>query len=220
MITLLVAFFIMLYSMSVMNQSKFRRLAISIKSGFGGSLEGGGHSPLNPSPGMAGKPGILPELDMADASNIKHELKEYISNKKLQNELRLTDTERGLVVSIVTDKMLFPKGEADVKPQAAQLLEEVSSLIQNTKSHVRVEGHTDSLPISTPKYPSNWELSTARAVVVVRYLIEHCGMDPRRISAAGFADSRPLVPNDTEAHRAYNRRVDIVIVKTDESPPD
>ena len=217
MITLLTAFFILMYSMSVMNLSKFQQVAIAIRSGFGGELQGG-KSVLNPAPGViSAKPSVIPELSSFQPARIAEQLRQYIKQKGLGGELRVRSTERGLVVSIVTDKMLFPKGQARITSRAAHLLDKIVSLLRGTNNHIRVEGHTDDLPIHTAAFPSNWELSTARATTVVRYLIAHEGFDPGRLSAAGYADSRPVAPNDSEAHRAMNRRVDLVILRGPET---
>lgn len=215
MITLLTAFFIMMYSMSVLNLEKFNKVAISIRSGFGGTLDGGGDSILNPALGNTIGPGTGPDIAPFMPSVMAQQVKGYAKRNNLEKELRITETERGLVVSILTDRMLFPKGQAALTPEAAQLLSSISGMLAKTSNFVRIEGHTDNLPIRTERYPSNWELSTARASAVVRYLIEVARFNPARISAAGYADSRPLYPNDTEAHRAMNRRVDIVIMGDD-----
>lgn len=219
MITLLVAFFIMMYSMSVLNLAKFNQVAVSIKSGFGGTVSGAGHSVLEQSGGEGKKPSIMPEINPTPSAVLAKQIRTYIKKQRLESDLRVKVTERGVVVTIVTDKMLFPKGRADLTPATAALLDKVSSLISKTSNPVRVEGHTDDLPINTPRFPSNWELSTSRATTVVRYLIENDRIDPARVSAAGYADSRPLVPNDSEANRMFNRRVDLVIVKGDEGDP-
>lgn len=219
MITLLVAFFIMMYSMSVMNLAKFHQVAVSIKSGFGGKLTGAGQAVLNQSGGDGKKPTILPDINPPAPAAMAREIRSYIKKKGLQKDLRVHVSERGVVVSIVADKMLFPKGQAYITPATGQLLDKISSLIAKTNNLVRVEGHTDDLPINTPRFPSNWELSTSRATTVVRYLIEHDRIEPARISAAGYADSRPLVPNDSEANRVYNRRVDLVIVQGNGGDP-
>lgn len=219
MITLLVAFFVMMYSMSVLNLAKFRQVAISIRSGFGGQMDDGG-SALMTQAVSGGKPTIMPEFSAIKSAQVAQQIRKYIKEKKLQDEVRLQETERGLVVSMVTDKMLFHKGQADISPEAGTIIDKVASLIANTNSLIRVEGHTDNLPISNDRYPSNWELSTARASAVIRFLIEHAHIASARLSAAGYADSRPLVPNDSEAHRAYNRRVDIVILRNGDSPSE
>jgi chemotaxis protein MotB len=216
MITLLMAFFIMMYSMSVLNMQKFRAVAFSIRSGFGGPLEGG--------PGMLSFPqrkdSITPNLnDIAESSGlgaipgVAKEISEYIKEQGLAAVVRMRVEERGLVVSLVTDEVLFNIGRAELRPKAKRILAKVAEVVRDIPNDIAVEGHTCDLPISTAQFPSNWELSTARATTVVRYLIEESGLSPRRVSAAGYADSRPLVPNDSEAHRMLNRRVDIVVLE-------
>jgi len=108
--------------------------------------------------------------------------------------------------------VLFDIGRAELRPRAKHILSKVGAIVRNMPNEIAVEGHTCDLPIRTQQFPSNWELSTARATTVVRFLIDHAGIAPRRVSASGYADSRPLAPNDSEARRVSNRRVDIVIL--------
>ncbi len=120
--------------------------------------------------------------------------------------------ERGLVISLSSDGLLFDRGQAQIRPDARKLLDDIGSAVSKLKNEVMVEGNTCNLPISTPEYPSNWELSTARATTVVRYLIDQHHVDPSRIGAAGYADARPVAANDSEEHRRLNRRVDLVVL--------
>ena len=210
MITLLTAFFIMMYSMSVINLQRFKQVAIAIKSGFNGEQTGAG---------IFEKGGVVymeqdkpiptpaPELD-----RVMKLLDEYIAKHGLKSQVMCRLEERGLVISLSSDGLLFDRGQAEVRPQAKALLDDVGRAVSSLKNEVLVEGNTCDLPISTPQYPSNWELSTARATAVVRYLIEHQDVAPRRIGAAGYADARPYAPNDSEEHRRLNRRVDIVVL--------
>lgn len=119
---------------------------------------------------------------------------------------------RGLVVAISTDAVLFQSGRAELALEGAGLLDVVAEQIRSSKFDIAVEGHTDSRPIHTNQYPSNWELSSARATTVLRYLVDRHGFDPMRLSASGFADSRPLVKGDSPEAMARNRRVEIVIL--------
>lgn len=119
--------------------------------------------------------------------------------------------ERGLVIRVL-ESTLFELGSADIKPEARQTLDLIATQLVEVPNQIRIEGHTDNLPISTARFPSNWELSTARASSVVRYLITNHGLPPDQVSALGFGEYRPLVPNDTPQNRARNRRVDIVIL--------
>jgi chemotaxis protein MotB len=121
---------------------------------------------------------------------------------------------RGLVVTIVTDRVLFDEGQAEIKPDGYRILDVVAGALLDLPNTVTVEGHTDSRPISTARYPSNWELSTARATSVLRYLIEETGFPSNRLSAAGYADTRPISDGTDSASLALNRRVEIVVLAT------
>jgi len=211
MITLLTAFFIMMYSMSVLNLEKFKRVAVSVRSGFGGE-EGAA--------GIVEKGGVIyAQADEANVPNtgptlkaILRYLRHYIDRHELREVMKCRLSERGLVISLTSDGMLFEKGRADVCPAAQVILDDVSVLLNRIENDILVEGHTCDLPISTATYPSNWELSTARAIAVVRWLIERDRVSAQRVGAAGYADTRPYMPNTCERDRRLNRRVDLVIL--------
>lgn len=214
MITLLMAFFIMMYSMSVLNLAKFQEVAFSIRSGFGGPLDGGGGVLIHgPGPGSL-KPNILGLETYGELAGTAERLAHYVTERGLEDAVKMRADERGLVVSLVTDKVLFERGRAGLRPSGREIMDEIAGLLRELPNHVIVEGHTCDLPINTAQFPSNWELSTARATQVIRYFIERGDVPAGRLSAAGYADSHPLEPNTSEANRARNRRVDIVIVAT------
>jgi chemotaxis protein MotB len=119
--------------------------------------------------------------------------------------------ERGLVVS-VTDDAAFGPGSAEVSPAARAVVGRLAAVLADEPNHIRVEGHTDNVPIRTARYASNWELSTARANAIVAYFVEAAGLDPARLSANGYGEFHPRAPNDTADSRGRNRRVDIVIL--------
>jgi len=119
--------------------------------------------------------------------------------------------DRGLVVTVVTDQVLFAAGSAELADEGNAILAVIAAPLQGVPNHITVEGHTDSRPISTPRYPSNWELSTDRATTVLRYLVSALNVPGSRISAAGYADTRNIADNATPEGRAQNRRVEIVI---------
>jgi chemotaxis protein MotB len=121
---------------------------------------------------------------------------------------------RGLVVTIVTDQVLFEPGQASIQPGGFTILDVVADALADLSNDVLVEGHTDSRPISTARFPSNWELSSARATTVLRYLVEARGFPPNRISAAGYADTHPVDTGDSPEALARNRRVEIVVLAT------
>jgi chemotaxis protein MotB len=122
--------------------------------------------------------------------------------------------ERGLVVTIVTDQVLFAEGQADVQPDGVRILDVVASALLDVPNKVSIEGHTDSRPISTVRFPSNWELSTSRATSVLRYFVDERAFPSDRLSAAGYADTRPISEADDAASLARNRRVEIVVLAT------
>ena len=215
MITLLMAFFIMLYSMSILNMNKFRQVAVSIRSGFGGFSSGQGSSIVGKGVGFTVEPSQMAGDVAGVPWQVVQKVQKLIKEKKLAKSVKLRADERGLIISVVTDKMLFPKGQAELSPHAKEIVNALADAVRSISNPIRVEGHTCNLPVTSGKYPSNWELSTARATAVVRYLIEESWLPPDRLSAAGYADSKPLVPNVREVNRAQNRRVDIVILRTD-----
>lgn len=210
MITLLTAFFIMMYSMSVLNLAKFKQVAISVRSGFNGEEVGAG---------IFAKGGVVhmeqdyqtpdprPSLD-----EMMRRLAAYLKRHGLEKEVKCRLEERGLVISVTSDGLLFARGSAALRPEAVGVLDDIGGIVGQLDNEVLVEGHTCDLPISTSTYPSNWELSTARAVTVLRYLVDRGHVRPQLIGAAGYADTRPCSPNDTEAHRRLNRRVNLVVL--------
>jgi chemotaxis protein MotB len=138
---------------------------------------------------------------------LTRELADAIGTRRVEV---IRDT-RGLVVSM-PDDAAFSTGSAVATAQARQLIRRIGETLRDVPNAVRIEGHTDDVPIRTAKYDSNWELSTARASAVVAFLIGTVGMDASRLSAAGYGQFHPLNPNDTDAHRARNRRVDVVVL--------
>jgi chemotaxis protein MotB len=215
MITLLTAFFLMLYSMSVMNKGKFSALATSVRSGFGGSAQGGA-SILNGGGAHTRRPGILPDGIYQQYQEAMRNLHAYVEQHNLKGKVSTRDEERGVVISMVSDNMLFARGKAELSPNSAPILSRVARILTTVPNDVQIEGHTCDLPIHTAQFPSNWELSTARAGTVLRYFTEQQHLPGKRFMAAGYADTRPLAPNISEANRARNRRVDIVLLKTDQ----
>lgn len=148
-------------------------------------------------------------------------IKEYVDTNDLGNKISVWLDERGLMIRFL-DTTLFDLGQADLKPEARLILDNVAQILVSMPNRIRVEGHTDDLPINTYRFPSNWELSTNRATTVVRYFIEHHGLSPEQFSAAGYGEWHPVAPNDTVEQRAQNRRVDIVILRSSvsqEEPP-
>ena len=117
-----------------------------------------------------------------------------------------------MVVSIVAEGVLFDAGSAEIKPEGRIILDDISKTLAALPNQLSIEGHTDTSPISTGQFPSNWELSTSRASTVLRYLASQHNIGQKRLQAAGYADQRPVAPNDTDTGRAQNRRVDIAVL--------
>ncbi len=114
------------------------------------------------------------------------------------------------------DSLFFNSGEASIRPEFIPVLNALGKSLERIPNLIRIEGHTDSVPIQTAKFPSNWELSTARATSVVRYFLANFNFHPKKLSATGFAEFRPIAPNSTPEGRALNRRVDVVILSSAE----
>lgn len=205
MITLLLALFIILFAISTISSVKFNRFAKEVNAGFNG------REWVNQPP-RAGQKSDAKGGTTPSQQQIEQQLTTFLKEKHLQSEVRLRVERRGLVVSLLTDKALYRSGSADIGAKVREILDEVTVYLRKTKNDISVEGNTDDVPIHTAAYPTNWELSTARATNVVRYLVERDRIAPARISAAGYGEFRPLVTNDSPEHRQINRRVDIVLL--------
>ncbi|MEZ5425380.1 MAG: OmpA family protein [Pyrinomonadaceae bacterium] len=189
LVTLLLALFIVLYAAS--DHERARRIAES----FSGPNAGG--------------TGVLPENDAPkdDRDKFKSRLME---NPVLVKKTKMTQTDRGFIVSL-SEAGFFAPGEAVIDPEADEVIRALAENIADSEIGIRVEGHTDSTPISNSRYPSNWELSTARASTVLIRLTE-LGVAPQRLSAAGYGGFQPVAENSTPEGRSQNRRVDVVFL--------
>ncbi len=211
-ITLLFAFFTTLYAASTVDTSHWSTVA----AGLSGGLNRAGEAvSKNETPAISGD-GVLQGgrgVTSDGLPHVKTELQRELGDILKTQELRLTSDRRGLVLSI-PEAGAFPVGSADISPQAHDLIARIAHALERLPNAVRVEGHTDGTPIHTPRFASNWELSTARATSVVEYLIERGGIAPVRLSAAGYAEFHPLAEDESPENRARNRRVDIVILNS------
>jgi chemotaxis protein MotB len=142
---------------------------------------------------------------------IEEKIRQYLKDKGAENQVKTTIDSRGLVISL-KDTEFFESGQATVRRAATPLLNDIVSAINKYTNSIRVEGHTDSNPIQTAAFPSNWELSTARATNIVQYLISSRGFSPDKLSAIGYGEFRPIADNKTAEGRQKNRRVDIVLL--------
>ena len=143
-------------------------------------------------------------------------LNEIIEKNSLTDEIKIREEERGIVLQ-VDESILFDSGKAEIKDSSIHVLDTIAKIIQETDNEIVAEGNTDNVPINSAAYRSNWELSTERALSIVRYLIENKNINPNRISLKGYGEFNPIVPNDTPENKAKNRRVDILVVEERES---
>lgn len=215
LITLLMIFFVVMYAMSNVDAQKYQVLSQSLEgalnpiglggAGSGGTASGGG---IDVSQALAdGKSDkIDPELIAA-----AEEITKLIREKNLQDRVSVSIQERGVVVGLM-NTVLFDPGSARIKPDAVPTLVAIGQIANGVHNYIRVEGNTDDVPQSSPKFPSNWELSVIRATEVLKLLINQSNVAPDKISAVGYGEYRPSVPNTSAENRSKNRKVDIVIL--------
>ncbi|ABQ28223.1 OmpA/MotB family protein [Geotalea uraniireducens] len=229
-ITLLFAVFVTLYAMSQTDKKKAEEVVESLRESFGYSKS----SPVTkPKIIDSGNINIIPNMrqqtlppkqaqygktrshaEEKDFKAIKAAIEAYLLKNDAQNKVSVEITRRGLVVSL-KEVGFFDSGSATVQQNSYGLLAHVAESVSNYTNPIRVEGHTDNVPISSHTFPSNWELSTARATNLVQYLIRYYEFQPDKISATGFGEHRPIADNSTAEGRGKNRRVDIVLLSTE-----
>lgn len=211
MVTLLFALFVVLWSMSDANTTKLEQVRTSLDKAFNvGVLSGtDGASPVFE--GGGGLTPSLSEIKSNDLVSIAKEVGELSSGDGYGSKIQVRSDAESITISL-SDNLLFDSGGADLKPGSQAVLTEVAGILAGLPNRIRIEGHTDNVPVNSPDYSTNWELSAARASTVLRYLSEVGGLDAGRMFLAGFADTRPVADNATPEGRALNRRADIVIV--------
>ncbi len=211
--TLLLTFFVLLLSFANMDVTEFKEMMGSVREAFGVQFRiRGDFEALSDSPISLGEtpPGDLVEVVRSDAEQAR-QLAEALRERGLLDQVEVTPDREGVSVR-VRDAVLFDTGEATLRPEGETFLCELGEIIAGELGvdGVIVEGHTDDRPIHTERFPTNWELSTARATNVLRHLLSEARVDATRLSASGFADTRPLSPNVDDTSRAANRRVEFV----------
>ncbi|MGC8626000.1 MAG: OmpA/MotB family protein [Acidimicrobiales bacterium] len=159
------------------------------------------------------------EREYQTLNNAERAMENALVRAGLANEVTFNIDQRGLVVTILTDKILFPTDSAQLQPEGVKILNVLAPVLASLPNLIDVEGDTDNQPIRGGPYPDNWALSAARAVAVVEDLIHEHGINPDRLQATGNSDTRPVVPNNTPQHRAENRRVEIVVYSTTLAAP-
>ncbi|MCR1933647.1 OmpA family protein [Clostridium tepidum] len=216
-ITLLLTFFILLYSFSSVDAEKFKQVASAMQVAMSGqsgdsivdfNLKNGDIPLVGETTKMGSAAGASGK---SDSKEVYDEVSKFIDKNNLKSSVEVKEEGRGIVIQL-RDNVLFETAKADIKPESRQIMDKLNGLIATMANEVIVEGHTDNVPIKNEVYGSNWELSTARAVNVLRYFVETKKQNPARFTAAGYGEYRPMVQNNSDANRAKNRRVNIVIV--------
>ena len=216
LVTLLMCFFVLLFAMSTTQQETYKELVKSLRSALGAQAvpESGTREGLTMHAVPSEEPSENQQIDELggmiekELEDIVSEVRELVLFNKLGGEVSVTKNEDGVVITM-SDLLLFAEGGTKLSPKGLDILKKVASVLSKLAYHVKIKGHTDSSPISSALYPSNWELSSARASTVVRLLVQN-GVPPFYISAEGYAQYHPVATNDTAQGRARNRRVEIV----------
>lgn len=247
LMSLLLTFFVLLLSFSVMENDKFKKIAGAMSDAFGlqsfdqmsgiieldGSPAGSTSKHVVPIP-IPDMESVQPEDEEAEKTEEEVEPVQEVPDKAAEaskrtfNDLQtvmaneiasdVMDIVRAGNVTVVRfpDKVSFPSGSGEFKDEFLPILTKFLGVLENSEGHILISGHTDDLPISTDQYRSNWDLSASRAISVAHYILEYTSISQDRITVQGFADSRPLAPNDSPENRARNRRVEITIQSVNE----
>lgn len=229
LITLLMIFFVIMYAMSKVDVAKYETLAKALQLQFadGPSIIPKGTGILGEAVPTESRAKDDPQqmqddgkIDSAELEQKEEELqnllkvvREYIAEQHLEGQVSASDTSRGIAITL-NDLFLFDLGKADLKQGAYPVLEKLASLFPKLKAKVSIEGHTDDLPIAAGSaFQDNWGLSQARSVSVIRYFVNSAKLKPETFISAAYADTKPVAPNDSEANRQKNRRVEIVVLR-------
>lgn len=228
-ITLLFAFFVVMYALSTVNEGKYRILSDSMTQAFRNVQVNsstalpavipppipvlGKRNPALQKQSQAARQAEIERQDRRDRMrDVARELLQVMAPLIEQGKVRIVETSRGVTVEI-NDSILFALGQAVLEPTSSRAMRAIAQVLAPTDFPITIEGHTDNVPISTAQFPSNWELSAIRATTVLR-LFADSGISPARLTAIGYADTRPVEPNDLPEGRARNRRVTILIDST------
>lgn len=213
LITLLLAFFIVMYSMSQVDAKKFGAMTAALNAIFEGggiALEGQTGASLGMDDAVVPTESENYSIMREHFEGLRHRLHDYLQGTELAKHVRVGFDPRGVVMTI-DDAVLFNAGSAELRSENRGLLSWIAVVLAEMPVDIRIEGHSDNRPMSGGRYPSNWELSLARSMMVLRYFHGVHGIPPSRLSASGYGEYRPIADNATEAGRARNRRVEIVL---------
>jgi chemotaxis protein MotB len=214
-ITLLFAFFVVMFAVSQVDDKKMGRFTEAVQEATSiGVFEGGGTSPVltgKSDKPIALKPASPEPTKVLEKATIRQRLSRSLSAALDAGRLTLVDGSDGLIIRL-RDAAFFESASASMREEVLPDLEAVARTLRELNNDIRIEGHTDALPIRTNVYRSNWELSAARAAAVLAFFVESSNLEEKRLSVAGYGSQRPLASNDGAEGRAQNRRVDIVVL--------
>lgn len=233
LVTLLLCFFILLFSMAIVDKQKFEEVAQSMRAAFSNDFsimpvkdgdtmisitpyESGDEllEQLNESAEKKDPDGTedFEDLKMETIKVAKIDIQELIDEMGLNENIKVIEEDTKIILRM-DSIILFDSGRAEMKSSAEAIVEKLGQVLESIEAEILVQGHADDRPIHTTTYPSNWELSTRRATNMVKFLIDRCGLKQDHLTAAGNAEFKPIVPNDSEYNRQKNRRIDIIILK-------
>lgn len=205
-ITLLLTFFILLYSMSSVDADKLKELSYALQKSLKGNTKVEEIVDLN-------QLSVETKEDIEQTQDdLIEKLNETIEANSFTDTVKIREEDNGVVLQL-DETILFDSGKADLKKNSQKVLNMVTKIIEDVPNDVLIEGNTDDIPMYNEKFQSNWELSTARAVSVVKYFVSVKKLNPTRFAVKGYGEYNPLVKNNSAKNRAINRRVDILIVK-------
>lgn len=215
-ITLLFAFFTSMYAISSVNEGKFRVLSESLAIAFNPTLFTSSRVMEGPRFVKEQRSHIEQPSTALSSSNYQ-KIQSALKKLESDNRLALVVDEQRITIRL-TESSLFEGGTDKLLPEAHPVLDEIAIVLKDLPNSLRVEGHTDNIPVRTAQFPSNWDLSSARAIRILKYFFERHGFDPSKLSAAGYGEFRPVETNDTPVGRAKNRRVDIMVMQGEVVP--
>ncbi|PWK12992.1 flagellar motor protein MotB [Tumebacillus permanentifrigoris] len=222
LITLLMIFFVIMYAMSSVDQSKFDSLSVSLNKalkasneiqmsnmGTSGIVSKRPETNQKPTDPQQQKSTAQQAAEQKQLDDLKKQVEKYVQQNNLAGMVNVLENAKGIQITL-SDAALFDSGKAELKPDAQKILGGLSPFLKVLPNEIAVEGHTDNVPITSGKFPSNWELSAQRAINVLHFF-EGAEVAHERLHAVGYADTVPLSPNDSDVHRSENRRVNLII---------
>lgn len=213
--TLLMILFVVLFAMSNVDKAKFKQLSDSLRVTMGGGKSIVANEDAVPitEDVKQMETDLTEKAEEAKLQDLKKQVDAYLEKNGMKSNVTTKIDERGLVVSL-NDTIFFDTGRAEIKPESQKKLIEIGKILNQLNNYMRIEGHTDNVPIRNDQFSSNWQLSCIRAANVTELLISNCGIPPEKLYPAGYGEYRPVADNTTDDGKARNRRVDIIIINS------